>query len=135
MLCLILCVCLQLNIDRAKFLVQQAFEQDELNSKEEALELYTQAAELCLSLVCIIAMQFWGAIQVYYYYSIDMLVDQIYQLRNLVQDFCSTCNADYDEYTDCTPLPVGRWDARERTQAKKMQLLAHFAPNTASLLA
>lgn len=40
----------ELNIDRAKFLVQQAFEQDELHNKEEALELYTQAAELCLNL-------------------------------------------------------------------------------------
>ena len=38
-------------MDRARYLVEQAFEEDASDNKEEAFELYAQAAELCLSLV------------------------------------------------------------------------------------
>ncbi|XP_014780312.1 calpain-7 [Octopus bimaculoides] len=38
----------QLDLERAAFLVQQAFEEDEKENKEEAVELYTQAVELCI---------------------------------------------------------------------------------------
>ena len=41
----------QLELDRAKFLIYQAFEEDENGSKEEAVELYMQTAELCLQIV------------------------------------------------------------------------------------
>ncbi len=43
--------CAQLDMDRARYLVEQAFEEDAQDNKEEAFELYAQAAELCLSLV------------------------------------------------------------------------------------
>ena len=39
-------------MERAEFLLRQAFEQDEGGNEEEAVELYMQAAELCLTLVC-----------------------------------------------------------------------------------
>ena len=42
----------QLKMERAEFLLRQAFEQDEGGNEEEAVELYMQAAELCLTLVC-----------------------------------------------------------------------------------
>ena len=42
---------LQLEMDRAKFLLNQAFEEDEGDNGEEALELYTQAAEQFIKLV------------------------------------------------------------------------------------
>ena len=42
----------QLEMDRAKFLLSQAFEEDEANNQEEAFELYTQAAENFIKLVC-----------------------------------------------------------------------------------
>lgn len=38
----------QLELDRAKFLLMQALDEDEANNSQEALELYTQAVELCL---------------------------------------------------------------------------------------
>ena len=44
----------QLELDRAKFLVCQALEEDESGAKDDAVELYMQAAELCLKLVSIL---------------------------------------------------------------------------------
>ena len=41
---------LQLDMDRARYLVEQAFEEDSKGNEDEAFELYTQAAELCLNL-------------------------------------------------------------------------------------
>lgn len=41
----------QLELDRAKFLLMQALDEDEANNSQEALELYTQAVELCLQAV------------------------------------------------------------------------------------
>ena len=41
----------QIQMDRAKFLVEKAFEEDEQDNNEEASELYMQAVELCLTLV------------------------------------------------------------------------------------
>ncbi|KAK2902793.1 hypothetical protein QQF64_010354 [Cirrhinus molitorella] len=38
----------QLDLERAYFLVTQAFEEDEKESADEAIELYTQAVELCI---------------------------------------------------------------------------------------
>ncbi|KAL7976770.1 hypothetical protein Chor_008719 [Crotalus horridus] len=38
----------QLDLERAHFLVTQAFDEDEKGNKEEAIELYTEAVELCL---------------------------------------------------------------------------------------
>ncbi|MFT7800365.1 calpain-7 [Arapaima gigas] len=38
----------QLDLDRAYFLVTQAFEEDEKGNSDEAIELYTQAVELCI---------------------------------------------------------------------------------------
>ncbi|XP_013806197.1 calpain-7 isoform X1 [Apteryx mantelli] len=38
----------QLDLERARFLVMQAFDEDDKGSAEEAIELYTEAVELCL---------------------------------------------------------------------------------------
>ncbi|XP_072859591.2 calpain-7 isoform X2 [Pogona vitticeps] len=38
----------QLDLERAHFLVTQAFDEDEKGNKDEAIELYTEAVELCL---------------------------------------------------------------------------------------
>ncbi|XP_026579970.1 calpain-7-like, partial [Pseudonaja textilis] len=38
----------QLDLERAHFLVTQAFDEDEKGNNEEAIELYTEAVELCL---------------------------------------------------------------------------------------
>ena len=38
-------------MERAKFLVEKAFEEDEQDNEEEAVELYTQAVQFCLTLV------------------------------------------------------------------------------------
>ena len=47
-----ICNCLlQLDLDRAKFLVTQAFEEDESGNGKDAIDLYTEAVELLLSLV------------------------------------------------------------------------------------
>ena len=42
---------LQLEIERARFLLEKAFDEDGEEQKEEAIELYMEAAELCLNLV------------------------------------------------------------------------------------
>ena len=42
----------QLDLERAHFLVTQAFDEDEKGNKDEAIELYTEAVELCLKTVC-----------------------------------------------------------------------------------
>lgn len=42
----------QLDLERAHFLVTQAFDEDEKGNAEEAIELYTEAVELCLKTVC-----------------------------------------------------------------------------------
>ena len=41
----------QIRMERAKFLVEKAFEEDEQDNNEEACELYMQAVELCLAVV------------------------------------------------------------------------------------
>lgn len=41
----------QLDLERAYFLVTQAFEEDEKENTDEAIELYTQAVELCIQAV------------------------------------------------------------------------------------
>jgi len=41
----------QLELERATFLIRQAFEEDEAGDREEAVQLYTQAVELCLNIV------------------------------------------------------------------------------------
>lgn len=41
----------QLDLERAHFLVTQAFDEDEKGNGEEAVELYTQAVELCINTV------------------------------------------------------------------------------------
>jgi len=41
-----------LDLERAHFLVTQAFEEDDKGNAEEAIELYTEAVELCLKTVC-----------------------------------------------------------------------------------
>uniref|UniRef100_A0A8C5SQY1 MIT domain-containing protein n=1 Tax=Laticauda laticaudata TaxID=8630 RepID=A0A8C5SQY1_LATLA len=41
----------QLDLERAYFLVTQAFDEDEKGNNEEAIELYTEAVELCLKTV------------------------------------------------------------------------------------
>lgn len=38
-------------MERAHFLVTQAFEEDEKGNGDEAIELYTQAVELCIKTV------------------------------------------------------------------------------------
>ena len=40
-----------MDTEKAKYLLEQAFEEDADNNKEEAFELYAQAAELFLKLV------------------------------------------------------------------------------------
>lgn len=42
----------QLDLERARFLVTQAFDEDDKGNAEEAVELYTEAVELCLKTVC-----------------------------------------------------------------------------------
>lgn len=42
----------QLDLERAHFLVTQAFDEDDKGNMEEAVELYTEAVELCLKTVC-----------------------------------------------------------------------------------
>lgn len=39
-------------LERAHFLVTQAFDEDDKGNAEEAIELYTEAVELCLKTVC-----------------------------------------------------------------------------------
>ena len=41
----------QLNIDKAEFLLYQAFEADEEGQSTEAIDLYTEAIQLCLETV------------------------------------------------------------------------------------
>lgn len=41
----------QLDVERAAFIVQQAFQEDEQNNTEEAVELYMEAVELCIKIV------------------------------------------------------------------------------------
>ena len=41
----------EVTMKRARFLVEQAFSQDEAGHADEAFELYAQAAEICLALV------------------------------------------------------------------------------------
>lgn len=41
----------QVDLERAHFLVTQAFEEDEKGNDDEAIELYTQAVELCIKTV------------------------------------------------------------------------------------
>lgn len=41
----------QVGLERAHFLVTQAFEEDEKGNDDEAIELYTQAVELCIKTV------------------------------------------------------------------------------------
>lgn len=41
----------QLELERSYFLVTQAFEEDEKGNSDEAIELYTQAVELCIQAV------------------------------------------------------------------------------------
>lgn len=41
----------QVDLERAHFLVTQAFEEDEKGNDDEAVELYTQAVELCINTV------------------------------------------------------------------------------------
>lgn len=43
----------QVDLERAHFLVTQAFDEDEKGNDEEAIELYTQAVELCINTVCL----------------------------------------------------------------------------------
>lgn len=43
----------QVDLERAHFLVTQAFDEDEKGNDDEAVELYTQAVELCLNTVCL----------------------------------------------------------------------------------
>ena len=38
--------------ERADFLLRQAFDEDEAGNEAEATELYMEAAELCIELVC-----------------------------------------------------------------------------------
>lgn len=40
-----------MRMERAEFLVRQAFEEDEAGNETEAAELYMEAAELCIDLV------------------------------------------------------------------------------------
>ena len=41
----------QVDLERAHFLVTQAFDEDEKGNSDEAIELYMQAVELCIQTV------------------------------------------------------------------------------------
>ena len=41
----------EVTMNRARFLIEQAFTQDEAGHTDDAFELYAQAAEICLELV------------------------------------------------------------------------------------
>ena len=43
-----------MNLERAEYMIRQAFDADEAGDEEEAANLYMEAAELCLNLVCYI---------------------------------------------------------------------------------
>lgn len=43
-----------MDLERAHFLVTQAFEEDEKGNDDEAIELYTQAVELCIKTVSLL---------------------------------------------------------------------------------
>lgn len=47
----------QLDLERAHFLVTQAFDEDEKGNVEDAIELYTEAVDLCLKTVGIAMSQ------------------------------------------------------------------------------
>lgn len=49
----------QLDLERAHFLVTQAFDEDEKGNVEDAIELYTEAVDLCLKTVCIATSYIW----------------------------------------------------------------------------
>ena len=44
-------LCFQVAVERARFLIEQAMEEDEAGNATEATELYMQAAEMCIQLV------------------------------------------------------------------------------------
>jgi len=44
-------VCIQLGLERARFLIEEAMDDDQQDNLEEAFKMYTEAAELCLKLV------------------------------------------------------------------------------------
>ena len=41
----------QLGLERAKFLIEQAMDEDQQDNLDDAFKMYTEAAELCLKLV------------------------------------------------------------------------------------
>ena len=41
----------QLGLERARFLIEQAMDEDQQDNLEDAFNMYTEAAELCLKLV------------------------------------------------------------------------------------
>ncbi|XP_053374167.1 calpain-7-like [Mercenaria mercenaria] len=40
----------QLDLERARFLIKQAFDEDDVGNEQEAIDLYTEAVELCLKI-------------------------------------------------------------------------------------
>lgn len=46
----------QVDLERAHFLVTQAFAEDEKGNDDEAIELYTQAVELCINTVGLLSL-------------------------------------------------------------------------------
>lgn len=48
----------KLDLDRAEFLLRQGLDEDEAGNEEEAVELYLQAAELCLKTVNVVVYHF-----------------------------------------------------------------------------
>jgi len=45
------CTCIQLGLERAKFLIEQAMDEDQQDNLDDAFKMYMEAAELCLKLV------------------------------------------------------------------------------------
>jgi len=44
-------LCSQLGLERARFLIEEAMDDDQRDNLDEAFKQYTEAAELCLKLV------------------------------------------------------------------------------------
>jgi len=45
------CTCIQLGLERAKFLIEQAMDEDQQDNLDDAFKMYMEAAEMCLKLV------------------------------------------------------------------------------------
>lgn len=70
----------KLELDRAEFLLRQGLDEDEAGNEEEAIELYLQAAELCLKAVSI------------YFPFLCLKINQILWINSIMYVYCHKIN-------------------------------------------